>query len=116
MQCRDEARCIFQSIWLRFLSRPVIRGQMALGLKCCNMLQKLPMCLCFHQTTTLSLSYPILAKQVEIISRPSTLLYGAGTVGGLVDVTDQKIPTQMPNNGLETTGLGLRYNTGSDES
>src|SRR5690606_23076785 len=57
---------------------------------------------------------PILAKQVEVIRGPSTLLYAAGTVGGLVNVTDQKIPTQMPEDGLEGT-VGLRYNTGSDE-
>jgi iron complex outermembrane receptor protein len=57
---------------------------------------------------------PILAKQVEVIRGPSTLLYGAGTVGGLVNVTDQKIPTQMPEDGLEGT-VGLRYNSGSDE-
>ena len=58
---------------------------------------------------------PILAKQVEVIRGPSTLLYSAGTVGGLVNVTDQKIPTQMPEDGLEGT-VGLRYNSGSDEN
>jgi iron complex outermembrane receptor protein len=57
---------------------------------------------------------PILAKQVEVIRGPSTLLYGAGTVGGLVNVTDQKIPTQMPEDGLEGS-VGVRYNSGSDE-
>ena len=57
---------------------------------------------------------PILAKQIEIIRGPSTLLYSAGTVGGLVNVTDQKIPTSMPEKGLEGTA-GLRYNSGSDE-
>ncbi|HAM4230362.1 TPA: TonB-dependent receptor, partial [Escherichia coli] len=39
---------------------------------------------------------------------------GAGTVGGLVNVIDNKIPTQMPENGYEGQ-VGLRYNTGSDE-
>ena len=57
---------------------------------------------------------PVLAKQVEIIRGPSTLLYGAGAVGGLVNVTDQKIPAQMPANGYEGRA-GLRYNSGSDE-
>lgn len=57
---------------------------------------------------------PILAKQVEIIRGPSTLLYGAGSVGGLVNVTDQKIPTQMPEKGYEGQA-GLRYSSGSDE-
>lgn len=94
-------------------SRPVIRGQDGPRVK---VLQ--------HASETADVSMlspdhaitvdPILAKQVEIIRGPSTLLYGAGTVGGLVNVTDQKIPTQMPNNGLEGQ-VGLRYNTGSDE-
>lgn len=94
-------------------SRPVIRGQDGPRVK---VLQ--------HASETADVSMlspdhaitvdPILAKQVEIIRGPSTLLYDAGTVGGLVNVTDQKIPTQMPNNGLEGQ-VGLRYNTGSDE-
>ena len=57
---------------------------------------------------------PLLAKKIEVIQGPSTLLYGAGTVGGLVNVTDSKIPTQMPENSYEGN-VGLRYNTGSDE-
>lgn len=94
-------------------SRPVIRGQDGPRVK---VLQ--------HASETADMSTlspdhaitvdPILAKQVEIIRGPSTLLYGAGMVGGLVNVTDQKIPTQMPNNGLEGQ-VGLRYNTASDE-
>lgn len=57
---------------------------------------------------------PALAKQVEVIRGPSTLLFGAGTVGGLVNVNDSKLPTQMPEKGYEGN-VGLRYNTGSDE-
>lgn len=57
---------------------------------------------------------PALAKQVEVIRGPSTLLFGAGTVGGLVNVTDSKLPTAMPEKGYEGN-VGLRYNTGSDE-
>ncbi|WP_334114051.1 zinc piracy TonB-dependent receptor ZnuD [Acinetobacter parvus] len=57
---------------------------------------------------------PALAKQVEVIRGPSTLLFGAGTVGGLVNVTDSKLPTALPEKGYEGN-VGLRYNTGSDE-
>lgn len=57
---------------------------------------------------------PILAKQIEVIRGPSTLLYAAGTVGGLVNVTDQKIPTSIPDKGYEGQ-VGVRYNSGSDE-
>lgn len=94
-------------------SRPVIRGQDGPRVK---VLQ--------HASETADVSSlspdhavtvdPILAQQVEIIRGPSTLLYSAGTVGGLVNVTDQKIPTQMPEKGYEGQ-VGLRYNSGSDE-
>ena len=94
-------------------SRPVIRGQDGPRVKVLQHASETA------DVSTLSPDHavtvdPILAKQVEVIRGPSTLLYGAGTVGGLVNVTDQKIPTQMPEDGLEGT-LGLRYNSGSDE-
>ncbi len=94
-------------------SRPVIRGQDGPRVKVLQHASETA------DVSTLSPDHavtvdPILAKQVEVISGPSTLLYGAGTVGGLVNVTDQKIPTQMPEDGLEGT-VGLRYNSGSDE-
>lgn len=94
-------------------SRPVIRGQDGPRVK---VLQ--------HASETIDVSTlspdhavmvdPMLAKQIEIIRGPSTLLYSAGTVGGLVNVTDNKIPTAMPQNGYEGQ-VGLRYNSGSDE-
>ncbi|QQT58537.1 zinc piracy TonB-dependent receptor ZnuD [Acinetobacter johnsonii] len=94
-------------------SRPVIRGQDGPRVKVLQHASETA------DVSTLSPDHavtvdPILAKQVEIIRGPSTLLYSAGTVGGLVNVTDQKIPTSMPEKGIEGTA-GLRYNTGSDE-
>jgi len=94
-------------------SRPVIRGQDGPRVKVLQHASETA------DVSTLSPDHavtvdPILAKQMEVIRGPSTLLYGAGTVGGLVNVTDQKIPTQMPEDGLEGT-VGLRYNSGSDE-
>ena len=94
-------------------SRPVIRGQDGPRVKILQHASETA------DVSTLSPDHavtvdPILAKQVEIIRGPSTLLYGTGTVGGLVNVTDQKIPTQMPEKGYEGQ-VGLRYNTGSDE-
>ena len=94
-------------------SRPVIRGQDGPRVK---VLQ--------HASETADVSSlspdhavtvdPILAKQVEIIRGPSTLLYASGMVGGLVNVTDNKIPTAMPEKGYDGK-IGARYNTGSDE-
>ncbi|MFH7765852.1 zinc piracy TonB-dependent receptor ZnuD [Acinetobacter sp. BSP-28] len=94
-------------------SRPVIRGQDGPRVKVLQHASETA------DVSTLSPDHavtvdPILAKQVEIIRGPSTLLYSTGTVGGLVNVTDNKIPTQMPEKGYEGQ-VGLRYNTGSDE-
>lgn len=94
-------------------SRPVIRGQDGARVK---VLQNASENI---DVSTLSPDHavtvdPLLAKKIEVIQGPSILLYGAGTVGGLVNVTDSKILTQMPENGYEGS-VGLRYNTGSDE-
>lgn len=69
-------------------SRPVIRGQDGPRVKVLQHASETA------DVSTLSPDHavtvdPILAKQVEVIRGPSTLLYGAGTVGGLVNVTDQ---------------------------
>lgn len=94
-------------------SRPVIRGQDGPRVKVLQHASETA------DVSTLSPDHavtvePILAKQVEVIRGPSTLLYSAGNVGGLVNVTDQKIPTQMPANGMEGQ-VGIRYNSGNDE-
>ncbi len=94
-------------------SRPVIRGQDGPRVKVLQHASETA------DVSTLSPDHavtvdPILAKQIEVIRGPSTLLYSAGTVGGLVNVTDNKIPTQMPEKGYEGQ-VGLRYNSGSDE-
>ena len=94
-------------------SRPVIRGQEGARVKVTQ-----------NATETMDVSSlspdhavtidPQLAQKIEVIRGPSTLLYGAGSVSGLVNVTDTKIPTQMPENGYEGN-VGLRYNSGNDE-
>ena len=94
-------------------SRPVIRGQDGPRIKILqNSSENI-------DVSTLSPDHavtvdPALAKQVEVIRGPSTLLFGAGTVGGLVNVTDSKLPTALPEKGYEGNAT-LRYNTGSDE-
>jgi len=47
---------------------------------------------------------PLLAKQIEVLKGPATLLYGGGAVGGVVNVVDDVIPTQVIegfNGGIE---------------
>lgn len=55
---------------------------------------------------------PMLADSLEILRGPSTLLYGGGAIGGVVNVIDGRIPTALP----ETTAAGLEYrhDTASD--
>ena len=94
-------------------SRPVIRGQDGARVKVLqNASENIDVsALSPDHAVTVD---PLLAKKIEVIQGPSTLLYGAATVGGLVNVTDSKIPTQMPEKGYEGNAT-LRYNTGSDE-
>ncbi|TCM68128.1 iron complex outermembrane receptor protein [Acinetobacter calcoaceticus] len=94
-------------------SRPVIRGQEGARLKVTS-----------NASDTMDVSSlspdhvvtidPQLSEKIEVIRGPASLLYAAGSVGGLVNVTDGKIPTQMPEKGYEAQ-VGVRYNTGNDE-
>ncbi len=95
-------------------SRPVIRGQDAARIK---VLQNASETL---DVSTLSPDHavtvdPLLAQQVEIVQGPSTLLYGAGNVGGLVNVTDTRVPSALPDKDV-TGQIGYRYNSGNDET
>lgn len=54
----------------------------------------------------------LLADSVEILRGPSTLLYGGGAIGGVVNVLDNRIPTSLPS---EPTGaLEYRHDSASD--
>ena len=44
---------------------------------------------------------PVLAERIEVLRGPSALAYGGGAVGGVVNILDRKIPTAMPEDGLE---------------
>ncbi|RRD42468.1 TonB-dependent receptor [Comamonadaceae bacterium OH3737_COT-264] len=44
---------------------------------------------------------PMLASEVEILRGPSTLLYGGGITGGVVNVRDQRVPQALPAGGHE---------------
>jgi len=52
-------------------------------------------------------SDPFLAKQIEILKGPATLLYGGGAIGGVVNVIDSRIPTSVPAKGYEGEGQML---------
>jgi len=41
------------------------------------------------------------ARSVEVLRGPAALLYGGNAIGGVVNVLDDKIPTEVPVNGIE---------------
>ena len=54
----------------------------------------------------------ITTEQIEVLRGPSTLLYGSGAVGGVVNVVDNRLPRQLrPAN----TQIETRYGSGADE-
>ena len=40
---------------------------------------------------------PVNAERIEVLRGPSTLLYGNGAIGGVVNVIDNRIPEQVPD-------------------
>ncbi|WP_049622896.1 TonB-dependent receptor domain-containing protein [Frateuria defendens] len=53
---------------------------------------------------------PFLADQIEVLKGPSTLLYGSGAIGGVVNVVDGRIPMKAPENGFSGRAEG-RYDS-----
>lgn len=53
------------------------------------------------------------AQQIEILRGPASLLYGSGAIGGLVNVIDNRIPTQRNQEALSE--VGLRYGSANQE-
>ncbi len=40
---------------------------------------------------------PLLAERIEVLRGPQSLLYGASAIGGVVNVTDRRLPTKVPS-------------------
>lgn len=57
---------------------------------------------------------PLLARRIEVLRGPATLLYGGGAIGGVVNVLDNKVPRAMPEDGANAF-MGLRGNTVAGE-
>lgn len=81
-------------------SRPVIRGMDGARVRVLSdgsQLQDASTVSPDHAVT----SEPLLATQIEVLRGPSALVYGAGAVGGVVNVLDAKVPTAIPEKGYE---------------
>lgn len=57
---------------------------------------------------------PMLSERIEVLRGPSALAYGGGAIGGVVNVLDRKIPTAIPERGVEGS-VELRGNTAAHE-
>lgn len=94
-------------------SRPIIRGMDGPRVKILSDGAEL------HDASTISpdhavVSEPLLATQIEVLRGPSALVYGGGAVGGVVNVLDGKVPTAIPQKGLEGSAE-LRAGSGARE-
>ena len=56
---------------------------------------------------------PLAADQIEIFRGPTTLLYGSGAVGGVVNTVTTRIPMRAPEDGFEGA-VELRGDTVAD--
>lgn len=57
---------------------------------------------------------PLLLRRVEVLRGPATLLYGSGAVGGIVNLLDDKVPSELPAEGIEGM-VALRANSVAGE-
>lgn len=94
-------------------SRPVIRGQTAPRVKILTDSSEV-MDASQISPDHASTVDPALARKIEVLRGSSTLLYGGGAVGGVVNVLDEKIPTQMPEGAVDGE-VHLRGNTVANE-
>lgn len=95
------------------VSQPVIRGQGG------NRVQILQNGIVVKDAASVSPDHvnavePLLADSIEVLRGPSTLFYGSGAIGGVVNVIDNRIPTVLP----EQTRLAVEYrhNTVNDQN
>ncbi len=58
---------------------------------------------------------PVIAERVEVLRGPSTLLYGNGAIGGIVNVIDNRIPESVPEKMIGGAGE-QRYDSATNES
>ncbi|MGC2822810.1 MAG: TonB-dependent receptor [Pseudolabrys sp.] len=59
---------------------------------------------------------PLTSNQVEVIRGPATLRFGSQAIGGVVEATNNRIPTYIPDRGIsaEFRGAGTSVDSGVD--
>ena len=86
------------------VGRPVIRGQQ--GARVMVLQNSTPSADASGLSADHAVSVePMLAESIEILRGPSTLLYGGGAIGGVINILDNRIPDSVP----EDTNGGIEY-------
>ena len=81
-------------------SRPVIRGQTSPRVKVLTDGSELMDASAVSPDHAVA-GEPLLLDGIEILRGPSALLYGGGAIGGAVNLLDRKVPTEIPENGVD---------------
>jgi iron complex outermembrane recepter protein len=81
-------------------SRPVIRGQTSPRVKVLTDGSELMDASAVSPDHAV-VGEPLLLDGIEILRGPSALLYGGGAIGGAVNLLDRKIPTEVPDGGVD---------------
>lgn len=81
-------------------SRPVIRGQTSPRVKVLTDGSELMDASAVSPDHAV-VGEPLLLDGIEILRGPSALLYGGGAIGGAVNLLDRKIPTGIPDGGVD---------------
>ena len=59
---------------------------------------------------------PLLSSSIEVVRGPATILYGSGAIGGVVNVTDNRIPVEAPAAPLSGEVVGRYGSVDSERS
>lgn len=95
------------------VGQTVIRGQQ--GRRVLNMTNGIPNADASGNSADHALSVePILADTIEVLRGPSTLLYGGGAIGGVVNVIDNRIAQRLP--AAPALSLEARHDTAADQN
>ncbi|WP_299594363.1 TonB-dependent receptor [uncultured Microbulbifer sp.] len=91
---------------------PVIRGQGANRVKVLN--DNLDVADASNTSSDHAISVePLLANSIEVLRGPAALRYGSGAIGGVVNVLDGRIPTEVPEE-LEGA-VEMRHDTANSQ-
>jgi len=95
------------------VGRPVIRGLQGIRVGVLSNSMAVNDASAISQDHAVSVE-PFLADQIEVLRGPSTLLYGSGAIGGVVNIVSPTIPQTIPEDGYSGRATA-QGNSAADE-